>query len=59
VTHRSGVLKVTDDLLILKRGEVVHHGPRDAAIAYLNQLQSAAPSSSPSPAAADMTAQPT
>jgi ATP-binding cassette, subfamily C, bacterial exporter for protease/lipase len=42
VTHRSGVLKVTDDLLILKRGEVVHHGPRDAGIAYLNQLQSAA-----------------
>jgi ATP-binding cassette subfamily C exporter for protease/lipase len=41
VTHRSGVLKVTDDLLILKRGEVVHHGPRDAGIAYLNQLQSA------------------
>lgn len=44
VTHRSGVLKVTDDLLILKRGEVVHHGPRDAGIAYLNQLQSASPS---------------
>ena len=44
VTHRSGVLKVTDDLLILKRGEVVHHGPRDAGIAYLNQLQSAASS---------------
>ncbi|KQT36277.1 type I secretion system permease/ATPase [Methylophilus sp. Leaf414] len=42
VTHRSGVLKVTDDLLILKRGEVVHHGPRDAGIVYLNQLQSAA-----------------
>jgi ATP-binding cassette, subfamily C, bacterial exporter for protease/lipase len=42
VTHRSGVLKVTDDLLILKRGEVVHHGPRDAGIAYLNQLHSAA-----------------
>lgn len=44
VTHRSGVLKVTDDLLILKRGEVVHHGPRDAGIAYLNQLQSASSS---------------
>jgi ATP-binding cassette, subfamily C, bacterial exporter for protease/lipase len=44
VTHRSGVLKVTDDLLILKRGEVVHHGPRDAGIAYLNQLHSAASS---------------
>lgn len=55
VTHRSGVLKVTDDLLILKRGEVVHHGPRDAGIAYLNQLQSA---SSP-PASSGMTAEST
>ncbi len=54
VTHRSGVLKVTDDLLILKRGEVVHHGPRDAGIAYLNQLQSASPSVS-----SGMTAEPT
>lgn len=52
VTHRSGVLKVTDDLLILKRGEVVHHGPRDAGIAYLNQWQSA----SAQPAASGMTA---
>lgn len=55
VTHRSGVLKVTDDLLILKRGEVVHHGPRDAGIAYLNQLQSA---SSP-PVSSGMTAEST
>ena len=41
ISHRSGVLKVTDDLLVLKRGEVVHHGPRDAGIVYLNQLNAA------------------
>ena len=40
ISHRSGVLKVTDDLLVLKRGEVIHHGPRDAGIVYLNQLNS-------------------
>lgn len=39
ISHRSNLLKVTDDLLILKRGEVAHCGPRDAGIAYLNQLQ--------------------
>jgi ATP-binding cassette, subfamily C, bacterial exporter for protease/lipase len=44
VSHRSGLLKVTDDLLVLKRGEVVHHGPRDAAIVYLNQLNATATS---------------
>jgi ATP-binding cassette subfamily C exporter for protease/lipase len=39
ISHRSSLLKVTDDLLILKQGEVEHCGPRDAGIAYLNQLQ--------------------
>ncbi|WP_245652571.1 type I secretion system permease/ATPase [Methylophilus rhizosphaerae] len=43
ISHRAGVLKVTDDLLVLKRGEVVHHGPRDAGIVYLNQLNATAP----------------
>lgn len=38
ISHRSGLLKVTDDLLLLNRGAVVHHGPRDAGIVYLNQL---------------------
>lgn len=42
VSHRSGVLKITDDLLVLKRGEVIHHGPRDAGIVYLNQLNASA-----------------
>ena len=44
VSHRSGVLKITDDLLVLKRGEVIHHGPRDAGIVYLNQLNATASS---------------
>lgn len=39
ISHRSGLLKITDDLLILKNGEMVHFGPRDAGIVYLNQLQ--------------------
>jgi len=41
ISHRSGILKITDDLLVLKRGEVLHHGPRDAGIVYLNQLHAA------------------
>lgn len=47
VSHRSGLLKVTDDLLILKRGEVVHVGPREAGIAYLNQTHAAASAAIP------------
>lgn len=39
ISHRSGLLKTTDDLLIMKQGEVGHHGPREAGIAYLNQIQ--------------------
>jgi ATP-binding cassette, subfamily C, bacterial exporter for protease/lipase len=39
ISHRSGLLKITDDLLILKNGEIAHYGPRDAGIAYLNQMQ--------------------
>ena len=39
ISHRSGLLKLTDDLLVLKQGKVEHQGPRDAGIAYLNQFQ--------------------
>jgi len=52
ISHRSGILKVTDDLLVLKRGEVLHHGPRDAGIVYLNQLHAAASSVATEPACA-------
>lgn len=46
ISHRSGLLKITDDLLILKNGEVAHFGPRDAGVAYLNQLQTLSMASS-------------
>ncbi|WP_232411003.1 type I secretion system permease/ATPase [Methylophilus sp. 5] len=52
ISHRSGILKITDDLLVLKRGEVLHHGPRDAGIVYLNQLHAAASSVATEPACA-------
>jgi ATP-binding cassette subfamily C exporter for protease/lipase len=39
ISHRSGLLRITDDLLILKSGEIAQYGPRDAGVAYLNQLQ--------------------
>jgi len=52
ISHRSGILKVTDDLLVLKRGEVLHHGPRDAGIVYLNQLHAAASSVATEPTCA-------
>lgn len=39
ISHRSGLLKAMDDLLILKNGEIAHYGPRDAGVAYLNLLQ--------------------
>lgn len=39
ISHRSGLLKITDDLLILKNGQIAQYGPRDAGVAYLNQLQ--------------------
>jgi ATP-binding cassette subfamily C exporter for protease/lipase len=43
VSHRAGILKITDRLLILKHGEIAHYGPRDAVLATLNQKKSAAP----------------
>jgi len=52
ISHRSGILKITDDLLVLKRGEVLHHGPRDAGIVYLNQLHAATSSVATEPACA-------
>jgi ATP-binding cassette subfamily C exporter for protease/lipase len=36
VSHRAGILKIADRLLIMKDGEVAHLGPRDAVIAELN-----------------------
>ena len=46
ISHRSGLLKITDDLLILKNGQIAQYGPRDAGVAYLNQLQTLSMASS-------------
>ena len=42
VSHRAGILKITDRLLILKHGEIAHYGPRDAVLAALNLEKTAA-----------------
>ncbi|MCB5187939.1 type I secretion system permease/ATPase [Methylobacillus caricis] len=39
ISHRSNILKITDTLLIMGNGEIVHHGPRDEVIAELNQAR--------------------
>jgi ATP-binding cassette subfamily C exporter for protease/lipase len=46
ISHRSGLLKMTDDLLILKNGQIEQYGPRDAGVAYLNQLHTRSMTSS-------------
>jgi ATP-binding cassette, subfamily C, bacterial exporter for protease/lipase len=43
ITHRPGLLAVADWLLLLKDGEVVGNGPRDAVLASLQQQRPAAP----------------
>lgn len=37
VSHRAGILKIADRLMIMNNGEVAHNGPRDAVVAKLNQ----------------------
>ena len=37
VSHRSSILKITDQLLILQDGAVLHYGPRDSVMAELNK----------------------
>jgi ATP-binding cassette subfamily C exporter for protease/lipase len=39
VSHRSSILKITDQLLILQNGEVAHYGTRDAVVAELNHAR--------------------
>lgn len=41
ITHRPGAIAVADQLLILRDGQVLAHGPRDAVIAALKPRQSA------------------
>lgn len=39
VSHRSSILKITDQLLIMKSGEIAHYGPRDSVMAELQQAR--------------------
>jgi len=43
ISHRQGVLKVADRVLILQDGRVVASGPRDGVMAALQQQRSATP----------------
>ncbi|WP_047537947.1 type I secretion system permease/ATPase [Methylotenera versatilis] len=40
ISHRTNILKVTDQLLVMKNGEVLHHGPTDIVIKQLNNEKS-------------------
>jgi len=37
VSHRSSILKITDQLLIMEGGKVAHYGPRDSVMAEINK----------------------
>ena len=37
VSHRSRILKITDQLLILQDGATLHYGPRDSVMAEMNK----------------------
>ena len=37
VSHRSSILKITDQLLILQDGATLHYGPRDSVMAEMNK----------------------
>jgi len=39
VSHRSNILKITDQLLILRHGKVSHYGPRELVMAELNHAR--------------------
>ncbi len=36
ISHRTNILKVTDQLLVIKSGEILHHGPKDLVLMQLN-----------------------
>jgi ATP-binding cassette, subfamily C, bacterial exporter for protease/lipase len=40
ISHRTNILKVTDQLLVMKNGEILHHGPTDIVIKQLNNEKS-------------------
>jgi ATP-binding cassette, subfamily C, bacterial exporter for protease/lipase len=36
ISHRTNILKVTDQLLVLKKGEILHHGPKALVLRQIN-----------------------
>ena len=40
ISHRTNILKVTDQLLVMKSGEIAHHGPTGAVIKQLHHDRS-------------------
>lgn len=47
ISHRPGVLKVADRLVIMQDGQVVASGPRDGVLAKLNELRASQASAQP------------
>lgn len=40
ISHRTNILKVTDQLLVMKSGEILHHGPKELVLMQLNNENS-------------------
>jgi len=36
ISHRTNILKVTDQLLVMKNGEILHHGPKEMVLIKLS-----------------------
>lgn len=49
ITHRPGALAVSDQVLILRDGQVAAYGPRDAVLATLQAKQAPVPAAQPAP----------
>jgi len=47
ISHRPGVLKVADRLVIMQDGQVVASGPRDGVLAKLNELRASQAAAQP------------
>ena len=37
ISHRTNILKVTDQLLVMKSGEILHHGPKDMVLMQIHK----------------------
>jgi len=40
ISHRTNILKVTDQLLVMKNGEILHHGSKDMVLMKMQQNDS-------------------